>query len=510
MKLYKTLELTFTGAVPEGSQVQVDLTAVFTCGSERVEVQGFYDGNGVYKVRFLPTQTGLWHWEVRGLITASGEELCEEDAEYPGMVRAEGTHFTHKDGSRYIPFGTTVYALVHQEDTIVEQTLETLKNAPFNKVRMCVFPKHYDLVANEPPCHPFVKSEEGVWDVHKPDFTFWHRFEKYLDRLEELKIQVDLILFHPYDRWGYSSMTQEENLVYLDLVIRRLAARPHIWWSMANEYDLMQGWDLNKWYEIEEYIVQKDPYGHLLSNHNCLAVYDYNRPNITHVCIQTRFVEKAAEWVRQYGKPVVYDEMCYEGNLTFYWGNISGLELVHRFWSVCAVGAYGTHGDTFMDENNIIWWACGGTLKGESAPRIQFLKDILYSLPGPLEPCGFNWLASLVGVSEEKLQELRTTEPGAYLFASGLQKMDPGMRHAIVYSENHMVGHCGEEVYLEYVGRFCPYQKTMNLPAKNTYKIEVIDIWNMTRKVVMTGVSGKVDVPLPAREYQAILATKEQ
>ena len=110
------------------------------------------------------------------------------------MVRAEGTHFTHEDGSRYIPFDTTVYALVHQEDAIVEQTLETLKNAPFNKVRMCVFPKHYDLVANEPPYHPFMKNEDGVWDVHKPDFTFWHRFEKYLDRLEELKIQVDLIL----------------------------------------------------------------------------------------------------------------------------------------------------------------------------------------------------------------------------------------------------------------------------------------------------------------------------
>ena len=35
-------------------------------------------------------------------------------------------------------------------DAVQEQTLETLKKAPFNKIRMCVFPKDYAYNENEP------------------------------------------------------------------------------------------------------------------------------------------------------------------------------------------------------------------------------------------------------------------------------------------------------------------------------------------------------------------------
>jgi hypothetical protein len=35
-----------------------------------------------------------------------------------------------------------------------EQTLETLSTAPFNKMRMCVFPKHYTFNHNEPELYP--------------------------------------------------------------------------------------------------------------------------------------------------------------------------------------------------------------------------------------------------------------------------------------------------------------------------------------------------------------------
>lgn len=67
--------------------------------------------------------------------------------------------------------------------------------------------------------------------MRKPDFDFWDAFEKRLNQLFDLGIQVDLILFHPYDRWGFSTLTQEENLIYLDYVVRRLSAYPNIWWS---------------------------------------------------------------------------------------------------------------------------------------------------------------------------------------------------------------------------------------------------------------------------------------
>lgn len=508
MKQYRMFELSFSGPVLADHWAQPDLSAVFICEDEQVNVKGFYDGEGIYKVRFLPRKTGVWKWEVRGIVNASGEEICVPDETAHGMVKACKTHFVFEDGSKYIPVGTTIYALTHQTDAIVEQTFASLKAAPFNKVRMCVFPKDYDLIHGEPPFHP-LHMQDGKPNASQPNISFWHRFESHLDRLEELGIQVDLILFHPYDCWGYSKMDQSDNMIYLDTVIRRLAARPNIWWSMANEYDVLSDWDLPKWYAIEAYIAENDPYGHLLSNHNCTAAYDFTRPNITHVCLQTRWVEKTADWVREYGKPVVLDEMCYEGNVPFVWGSITGMEMVHRFWTVCTNGGYGTHGDTFMDENSIIWWACGGTMKGESAPRIGFLKSILYGLPGPLEPRSQRGIWDLANTTDEEAAQKLTDFPGLACMVRGLHRMEPGLRQALITSETLAQGQCGDDAFLIYCGRYCPSQSQILLPTDHTYTIELIDAWNMTRQPVMTGVSGSVTVPLPSRECMAILATRE-
>ena len=40
--------------------VEVDLKAVFTDGERTLQVLGFYDGEGVYRVRFMPDQEGSW------------------------------------------------------------------------------------------------------------------------------------------------------------------------------------------------------------------------------------------------------------------------------------------------------------------------------------------------------------------------------------------------------------------------------------------------------------------
>ena len=70
--------------------------------------------------------------------------------------------------------------------------------------------------------------------------------------------------------------------------------------SLANEYDLMFNRTMEDWYEIEEFVAANDCYGHLLSNHNCVHFYDFTRPNVTHCCIQTDGMHKAAEWQERY------------------------------------------------------------------------------------------------------------------------------------------------------------------------------------------------------------------
>ena len=150
MKQYETFELRFGGEVLPDVWAQIDLTATFSCAQESLTVKGFYDGEsdgqGVYVVRFLPQYAGVYRYQVRGAVTAEGEIVCEASSpEAHGIVRAVGTHFAFADGAPYIPFGTTVYALISQDDALVEQTLQSLAAAPFNKLRLCVFPKDYDL-----------------------------------------------------------------------------------------------------------------------------------------------------------------------------------------------------------------------------------------------------------------------------------------------------------------------------------------------------------------------------
>lgn len=65
-----------------------------------------------------------------------------------GRITASPT-FAYADGSLYRPFGTTCYAWAHQGSELERRTLANLAASPFNKLRMCVFPKHYDFNENE-------------------------------------------------------------------------------------------------------------------------------------------------------------------------------------------------------------------------------------------------------------------------------------------------------------------------------------------------------------------------
>lgn len=113
---------------------------------------------------------------------------------------------------------------------------------------------------------------------------------------------------------------------------------------MANEYDLCWQKDLPDWYEIEAFIHEHDPYGHLLSNHSCVAMYDAGRPYQTHISWQTKQIGRILEMMDKYGKPVVIDECCYEGDLAEDWGSITGIEMTARFWRAYCRGGQQSSG----------------------------------------------------------------------------------------------------------------------------------------------------------------------
>jgi hypothetical protein len=506
MKLFKMFELEVRGPEPVGSHVDVDLNAVFSNNGRSITVRGFYDGDGVYKIRFYPQETGLYKYVVSGIASLSGEEICEADDAGHGMVRAEGNHFRYDDGSRYLPFGTTVYALVHQDKQLVDQTMNTLSQAPFNKVRMCVFPKHYDFNHNDPEFYPFARVDDKKWDVNKPDFRYWHHLEQRLAELDEMGIQADLIIFHPYDRWGFAELSQEECAVYLDYLTRRLAAWPNIWWSLANEYDLMDKFEFSWWPEFAGQIYANDPWHHLLSNHNFAKVWDFSTPETTHCCLQNVSIDDVQVWAKKYGKPVVYDEIRYEGNIMHSWGNVSGRELVNRFWKIYAKGGYASHGETFMDDKEILWWARGGVLKGSSPERIGFLRQIMEELPGPIDYS----MQGIGALSVEAIEELQKNPPEEEV-NNGIMRIlriPATDLYNLFSSIPRYNGNYNDEVFIFYLADQCAVETQIDLPETGNYRVDMIDTWEMTRETVMENVQGSLKVNLPGHEGMAIIATK--
>ena len=466
-------ELTLPGPAEGNPFLDVQFSCKFSYQHRTIQPEGFYDGEGVYKVRCMPDAEGEWHYRtisnVPALDGVEGTFMCiPPSAGNHGPVKVRNTyHFGYADGTPHFSFGTTCYAWVHQPLDMQQQTLETLKNSPFNKIRMCVFPKDYRYNKNEPDLYPFAWDEAHNIDLSRFSPAFFRHFEKQVGALRDLGIEADIIIFHPYDRWGHSHMDAASDDRYLRYLAARLSAYRNVWWSMANEFDFLPDKTMDDWDRFFRVLMEADPYQHLRGIHNGTLRYGHEKPWITHVSVQAGDTNAARKQRALFRKPVVFDEVCYEGNIPDNWGNISAQELVHRFWMGMAAGGYVGHGETYLHPQDLLWWAKGGVLHGESPARIAFLREIVESGPAEgLNPLSTQW-----------------------------------------YDHDKLAGKEGE-YYLLYLGVHAPaIWDQLPLPEDARFAVDVIDTWEMT--ITPAGeFSGKCVIDLPGKPYMAIRARK--
>ncbi len=512
--LWGTFEIAMEGPSTGNPYVEVDLSVVFRQGEREIRAMGFYDGDGVYKARLLPDAVGLWSFVtsstakaldgIKGTFTVGPAKPGHH-----GPVRVANTHhFRYADGTRYIAIGTTAYVWNLQGDATEAETLKTLAGAPFTKIRMCVFPKHYRYNQNEPQGYPFALVTKGAsswpatiedsgwaFDFDRIEPAYFRHLEQRINDLAALGIEADLIVLHPYDRWGFSEMSAAQDDRYLSYLVARLAALPNVWWSMANEYDFMQNKSQADWERMIDLVSDTDPHGHLLSIHNGFAPFDYTHPKITHVSIQRSYTERCLDWRETFGKPVSVDECQYEGDIAEGWGNISGRELVHRFWKGTVGGGYVTHGETFYNDSETLWWAKGGKLVGESVARIAFLRRILEEGPDegldPIKSSSPYRTFKAGGIDKVTLAQLIEPAPGEESWSrASMQYATAGQEHSY---------------YLSYFGESQPFEVEVPVPPEERYDATLIDTWEMTETPIATGVTRGQVLHIASKPYQALL-----
>jgi hypothetical protein len=447
---------------------EVGVAAEFKMGARVVRVDGFYDGHGQYKVRWMPDEEGQWTWCTKsataGLDGVKGTLLVTSQAKgNPGPVGVtEEFHFRYADGTRYFPFGTTCYAWVFESERLQEATLANLARVGFNKVRMCVLPKTFD--AGEPERHPFVMVD-GKLDFTRFDVEFFWHLEQRIADLGKIGVEADVILFHPYGKpWGYDKMAKEVNERYVRYCVARLGSLRNVWWSLANEYDLLKTWEMADWDHLFRVVQTTDVAGHLRSIHHSGPMYDYAKPWVTHASLQTYDFDRVPEWKKAWGKPIVFDEVMYEGNLWRRWGNLTGEEMTRRFWLVVTAGAYCTHGEVIARKGAKDGLSAdGGVLIGESPERIAFLRKLVHEMDVGLQQVDGAYYRSATG--------------------GGIAK--------------------APEWILYYFDFHRPEDYPFPLPEGATYTAELIDPWAMTVTQVPGTFSGKSDIALVGKPYQA-------
>ncbi|MDD3321057.1 MAG: DUF5060 domain-containing protein [Paludibacter sp.] len=450
----------------------VQLSAVFKNGKKELKVPGFYDGNGKYIIHLSPDKEGTWTYKtesnVAELAGKTGKIKCvKPDKENHGAVEVDKTFYLkYADGTPHFSVGTTAYQWVSQSKELQDLTMKTLASAPFNKIRMCIFPKWYTYNRTEPAMAAYENVTDTTYDFTKFNPVFWRNLEMRIVELGKLGIEADIILFHPYDKWGFATMTKSQDDSYIRYAIARLSAYHNVWWAVANEYDFMivpvtgnhvGNKDKEDWDRFLSILQNEDPYQRLRSIHNGHDVwYDHTKPYITHASVQSSFLEKGIGLRNKYQKPIIFDECKYEGNIERAFGSLSGQKMVERFWWGAMNGCYVGHGECIKAPDDILWWGKGGELHGESPVRIAYFRKIMESLP----------------------------------FA----EMTPVQLNKDVY-ELSKEG----EVYLVYALKASPIKIT--LAGNKEYTVESIDTWNMKSEVLKTVQPGEFTYDAPSDDF---------
>jgi hypothetical protein len=265
------------------------LVGEFVSPSGRTNVlDGFYDGDGLWRLRFAPDEEGEWSYLLRGEgveILQRGQLRCTRALGH-GFIRVHPENpyaFAHADGTPFFPMGDTCYGLYDDSPITPERRAEYLKARRaqhFNFVRMSVGHSEARAATN---------AAYWAWGgtAQKPDLDrlnpeFFRGLDELFRDLRARGMNVELILLNFYRRpyTDTHAWTAARERLWLRYVIARYAAFDNVFlWTIANEYEthpdgryrLDFPGDVDWAKATARFIKESDPYRHLVTVHPVIS-----------------------------------------------------------------------------------------------------------------------------------------------------------------------------------------------------------------------------------------------
>jgi hypothetical protein len=270
--------------------IDVDVRAEFVSTSGRtIVLSGFWDGGQSWKIRFAPTETGIWHFRTlatntadRGLHEIRGTVVCEP---YSGSlpiyrhgflkVGPQGRYLAYDDNTPFFWLGDTHWTFV------TEERFDESNNPKYSsQFKSCVDRR--------------TEQKFNVYQCNFRDGKDFHAFGRYNEYLLETEHgflpNIEFIKNNPDPKirylaekgfviaagysWGGAILAEgslERYKLLAKYLVARYGAYPIIW-TLAGELPGYFGGDseqlmIDRWREVAQVTEQADGYGALQSVH---------------------------------------------------------------------------------------------------------------------------------------------------------------------------------------------------------------------------------------------------
>lgn len=344
---------------PVNKYTDVTLSGTFHGPTETIEIDGFWDGGNVWRVRMTPKEIGHWTFTTSSShpeLVTSGSFECIQSVN-KGFIKKNPDYpytFMYEDGTPWLWKGDTSWRgmthLVPFEDRW-KPYIDLRATQGYNAVQT-IFVSYIngdDFWRNEGG-HVFELTENGKnYDKLNPGYFQW--VDKRITY--SLSKGITPVIFFTWAQ-EYIKFSQTQFDRYINYIVARYAAQ-NVIWSISGEYNEVypySGYDANTWISLGTSLREKDPYDHLITLHpsgnsSCEEFGNYDWLDIImQQTFQTTDVSHRKfniNWHddittdRHFSKPVVNGEYGYAGKIEDNYIRIGA-------WEIISAGGFFTAG----------------------------------------------------------------------------------------------------------------------------------------------------------------------